>query len=62
MYKFGHAKTVTLYAFSPDTAQLTVARVCPFAAKIWAEIKLEADISIVPGGGSAGVSFQTIVA
>ncbi|KAK2046712.1 hypothetical protein LZ31DRAFT_592921 [Colletotrichum somersetense] len=59
-YKLGYAKTVTLYTFSPDTAQLTVARVRPFAAKSWAEIKLDADISIVPGGGSADAKFTAV--
>ncbi|KAF4820075.1 Minor extracellular protease vpr [Colletotrichum siamense] len=56
-YKLGHAKSATVYTFTPGEAQLVVARAPPPTVDTWADIKFAADTLTVPAGGSAVVSF-----
>ncbi|KAK1450717.1 subtilisin Carlsberg [Colletotrichum cuscutae] len=59
-YKLGHAKSVTVYTFTPGEAQLNVARAPPPTVDEWATINFETDSLIVPAGGSADVKFTAV--
>ncbi|KZL73099.1 subtilisin-like serine protease PR1C [Colletotrichum tofieldiae] len=59
-YKLGHAKAVTVYTFTPGTAQLTVARAPPPTAEDWAGINFDANTLTIPAGGSAEVKFTAV--
>ncbi|KAI3557770.1 subtilisin Carlsberg [Colletotrichum abscissum] len=59
-YKLGHAKSVTVYTFTPGEAQLNVARAPPPTVDEWATINFETESLIVPAGGSADVKFTAV--
>ncbi|KAF9876801.1 hypothetical protein CkaCkLH20_05647 [Colletotrichum karsti] len=59
-YKLGHAKSITVYTFTPGEVQLNVARAPPPTSEASAEITFAADSLTVPAGGSADVSFTAV--